>query len=141
MIKYTLLCDENHDFEGWFANAAGYERQAEAGQIRCPCCGTVKVRKAMMTPNIATSRKSSSSSETEAKVPEEVLDALRTLRREVVEKADYVGPRFAEEARKIHFGETEARGIYGEATPDEARGLADDGVEFMPIPVFPDDQN
>jgi hypothetical protein len=139
MIKYTLLCDDNHGFEGWFASAAGYDRQLEAGQIKCPSCGTAKVRKAVMTPNIATGK--TPTAKAEAKIPGEVLELLRAVRREVVKHADYVGPRFADEARKIHLGEIEARGIYGEATPAEAKALLDEGVQVHPLPKLPEDQN
>jgi hypothetical protein len=138
MIKYTLLCEENHDFEGWFASAAGYDSQAEAGQIKCPCCGTAKVRKAVMTPNVATRSKGAGPGRP---VSGEVLELLRAVRDEVLKNADYVGPRFAEEARKIHFGEIEARGIYGEATPAEAKALLDEGVQVQPLPKLPEDNN
>jgi hypothetical protein len=139
MIKYALLCADGHDFEGWFASSSGYERQAEAGQIACPVCGGGKVSKAMMAPNIATSEKRDGVGP--PPVPREVVEMLRAVRRHVVENADYVGPRFAEEARKIHFGETEPRGIYGEATVTEAKALLNDGVEVCPLPKLPDEQN
>jgi len=138
MIKYTLLCSEGHEFEGWFASSSGYERQAEAGHVTCPVCGGDKVTKAMMAPNIATSEKRSGGGQA---VPREVFDMLRAVRKHVVENADYVGPRFAEEARKIHFGETEQRGIYGEATIAEAKALLSEGVEVCPLPKLPDDAN
>src|SRR3712207_1039158 len=107
MIKYALRCERDHEFEGWFASAAGFERQVEEGHVTCPACGSAEVRKGMMTPNIATGEKRA-----KAAVPPEVLEAIREIRKHVTENADYVGPRFAEEARKIHFGETQARGIY-----------------------------
>jgi hypothetical protein len=138
MIKYTLLCAEAHEFEGWFPSSAGYERQAEAGQITCPVCGGDKVTKAVMAPNVATSEKRAGGG---SPVPREVIEMLRAVRQHVVENADYVGPRFAEEARKIHFGETEQRGIYGEATAAEAQALLSEGVEVCPLPKLPDEQN
>jgi hypothetical protein len=138
MIKYALLCADGHEFEGWFSSSNGYERQAEAGQIACPVCGGDKVSKGMMAPNIATSEKRDGGG---SPAPREVVEMLRAVRQHVVENADYVGPRFAEEARKIHFGETEPRGIYGEATVTEARALLDDGVEVCPLPKLPDEQN
>ena len=138
MIKYTLLCDNNHGFEGWFPNAAGYENQIEAKQIKCPACGDAKIRKAVMTPNIATRKKRTKSN---GPLSPEALDTLRAMRQHVVSNADYVGPRFAEEARKIHFGEIEARGIYGEATPAEAKALLDDGVNVSALPKLPEDYN
>jgi hypothetical protein len=136
MIKYTLRCADDHEFEGWFSSSAGYERQAEAGQIACPSCGGVQVRKAVMTPNIATSEKRASQP-----IPREVVDMIRAVRKHVTENADYVGPRFAEEARKIHFGETEPRGIYGEATTTEAKALVDEGVAVCPLPKLPEEHD
>jgi hypothetical protein len=138
MIKYTLLCDSNHDFEGWFPSVAGYERQAEMRQVTCPVCGSANVRKAVMTPNISTSKKRR---QTNGPLSPEAVSTLREVRKHVVENADYVGPRFAEEARKIHFGEIEARGIYGEATPAEAKALLDEGVNVAPLPKLPEDHN
>lgn len=138
MIKYALLCADGHEFEGWFPSSSGYERQAEAGQIACPACGGDKVSKAMMAPNIATSEKRDGAG---LPMPRDVVEMLRAVRQHVVENADYVGPRFAEEARKIHFGETEPRGIYGEATMTEAKALLNDGVEVCPLPKLPDEQN
>lgn len=139
MIKYALICEQDHEFEGWFPNAAGFDRQVEGGQVTCPACGSAEVRKGLMTPNIATSERQAKPAVPD--VPREVLDALREIRKHVTESADYVGPRFAEEARKIHFGESEARGIYGEATMAEAKALIDDGVEVAPLPKLPEDQN
>ena len=143
MIRYTLLCDKDHAFEGWFPSAAGYERQVEAEQIACPACGSAKVRKAMMAPNIATGKtaKKEQPNSGSGSLPAEALDALRALRQHVVDNADYVGSRFPEEARKIHFGEVEARGIYGEATPAEAKALLDEGVSVAPLPKLPEDRN
>ncbi len=138
MIKYTLLCADGHEFEGWFPSSAGYERQAQAGQVTCPVCGGDKVTKAMMAPNIATSEKRADGG---SPVPREVVEMLRAVRKHVTETADYVGPRFAEEARKMHFGENEPRGIYGEATVAEAKSLLSDGVEICPLPKLPDDAN
>ena len=138
MIKYTLLCDNNHDFEGWFPSVAGYESQIEAKRIKCPACGSAAVRKALMTPHIASGRKKAKSN---GPLSKEALDTLRAVRQHVVTNADYVGPRFAEEARKIHFGEIEARGIYGEATAAEAKALVDDGVNVSALPKLPEDHN
>jgi hypothetical protein len=138
MIKYTLVCEKEHDFDAWFDSVAGYERQAEARQVTCPDCGSAKVRKAVMTPNIATGRMRGQPSDA---ISPEGLAALRAMRQHVVDNADYVGPRFAEEARKIHYGEIEARGIYGEATPAEAKALIEDGVQVAPLPKLPEDHN
>jgi hypothetical protein len=137
MIKYALRCADEHEFEGWFPSSAGYERQAEAGQITCPSCGSAQVSKALMTPNVATSEKRSGGKP----VPQELADMIRAVRQHVTENADYVGPRFAEEARKIHFGEIEPRGIYGEATASDAKALIDDGVAVCPLPKLPEEHN
>jgi hypothetical protein len=139
MIKYTLICEQDHEFEGWFASAAGYDRQVEGGQVTCPVCGSAQVRKGIMTPNIATREKQTKAGGPQ--IPREVLDMLREVRKHVTENADYVGPRFAEEARKMHLGESEARGIYGEATVAEAKALIEEGVEVAPLPKLPEDQN
>jgi hypothetical protein len=138
MIKYTLRCADDHEFEGWFPSSAGYERQAAAGQITCPSCGNVQVSKAMMSPNVATSEKRADGN---APMPRELADVIRAVRQHVTENADYVGPRFAEEARKIHFGEVEPRGIYGEATATDAKALIDDGVAVCPLPKLPEEHN
>ena len=138
MIKYTLICENEHGFDAWFDSVAGYERQAEGRQVTCPDCGSATVRKAVMTPNIATGRVRGGPSDA---ISPEGLETLRALRQHVMDNADYVGPRFAEEARKIHFGEIESRGIYGEATPAEARALVEDGVQVAPLPKLPEDHN
>jgi hypothetical protein len=138
MIKYTLICEKEHGFDAWFDSVSGYERQAEAGRVTCPACGSAKVRKAVMTPAIATGRVRRRPSDA---ISPEGLETLRAMRQHVMDNADYVGPRFAEEARKIHFGEIEARGIYGEATSAEARALIEDGVQVAPLPKLPEDHN
>lgn len=142
MILYSLSCESGHAFEGWFANSEAYDRQSADGSLLCPVCGSTSVDKALMAPAVATSRKKDSV-RLAANVPEqqEVVAALRKLKKHLTDNADYVGPKFAEEARKIHYNETEKRGIYGEASSDEARSLADEGIEFHPLPVLPEDHN
>ena len=143
MIRFGLNCDKEHDFEAWFRNSEDFEAQKEGGLIVCPQCGSKDVRKALMVPAIS-SGKSAEKPQMALGMSEEqkrALAQLKALSQKVREKADYVGDKFAEEARKIHFGEVDARGIYGEATAEEAKSLVDDGVEFMPLPVFPDDHN
>ena len=139
MIKYALLCEGDHGFEAWFSSAAAFDRQAEAGQIVCPACGSADIRKALMTPNVATSKKRAQPSRVAA--PQEVAELVRAFRRHVTENADYVGPQFPAEARKIHFGETEPRGIYGEASLAEAKALLDEGVRVAPLPKLPEELN
>ncbi|MBE0694101.1 MAG: DUF1178 family protein [Aquamicrobium sp.] len=141
MIRFSLVCDKDHDFEAWFRSNDDFDTQAKRGFVECPACGSKKVGKALMAPAVSTGRKKEQIALAMGEAQKQALAQLKALAEKVRENADYVGDKFAEEARKIHFGETEARGIYGEATLDEARSLAEDGVEFMPIPVFPDDQN
>ena len=142
MIRYSLSCDSGHDFEGWFASSDAFDTQKGQGSVTCPACGSSEVDKALMAPNVATSRKKDSV-RLAANVPDqqEVVATLRKLRQHMTENADYVGPKFAEEARKIHYNESEKRGIYGEASSEEARALAEEGIEFHPLPVLPEDHN
>lgn len=141
MIRFSLACDHGHSFEAWFRNNEDYDSQQERGFVECPHCGSTKVTKALMAPAVSTSRKQEKTELAMNEAQKRAMAELRALSKRIRENADYVGDRFAEEARKIHFGEVEPRGIYGEATLDEAKSLADDGVSFMPIPVFPDDRN
>ena len=132
MIVYNLRCDSSHEFEGWFASSASFDAQATGGKLLCPMCASRKVEKAIMAPAVAGTRK---------EAPAEELRKMRRfmtgMRKYVEANADYVGPKFPEEARKIHYGETDPRGIYGETSKDEARALADEGVEFARIPWLP----
>ena len=141
MIRYDLLCDNGHAFDGWFRDAAAYDKAHGAGAVGCTICGSIKVEKALMAPAVSTSRKQEKIALAMGEAQKQAIAQLKALAEKVRENADYVGDKFAEEARKIHFGETDPRGIYGEATLEEAKGLAEDGVSFMPIPVFPEDRN
>lgn len=134
MIKYALSCNAGHEFEAWFRNAAEFDEQAEAQRVECPYCGSTSVTKALMAPAIA---------KTEASRREylKALDMVRKARSEMLKDAENVGDDFASEARKIHYKETEERGIYGRATDAEAKALREEGVEFTPLPVLPEDQN
>lgn len=142
MIRYSLACTRGHDFEAWFAGSEAFDDQRAGGSILCPVCGSSEVDKALMAPAVATARKKESMRFT-ANVPErqEAVAVLRKLRQHLTENADYVGPRFAEEARRIHYNETEKRGIYGEASLDDARALADEGIEVQPLPMLPEEHN
>lgn len=133
MISFNLRCAKDHVFEAWFKDGKSYDRQAKQGRVSCPACGDNKIEKAPMAPNIAAgvSRKERSS---QAGRAAEFRETLNKLRAEVEKNCDYVGPDFAEEARKIHYKESERRGIYGEATDQEAKSLEDEGVEFNRIP-------
>jgi hypothetical protein len=141
VIRFSLICEREHEFEAWFRSGDDFETQKRRGFVDCPTCGSSKVQKALMAPAVSTGRKREKFTLAMGEAQKEAMAQLKALSRKMRENADYVGDKFAEEARKIHFGETDQRGIYGEATPEEAKSLADDGVEFMPIPVFPDDRN
>jgi hypothetical protein len=135
MIRFTLRCNAEHEFEGWFHGGDAFEAQQQAGEIACPTCGDTRVEKALMAPNIGRSHK-----DVPALSPAQMRTMLVELRRQVETKCDYVGERFAEEARKIHYGEVDPHGIYGEATSEESRELAEEGIEFGRIPwVSPTD--
>lgn len=141
MIRFSLLCEREHQFEAWFRSNDDFDAQKKRGLVDCPSCGSHKVQKALMAPAVSTSRKQEKVALAVGDQQRKMIAQLKALSEKVRENSEYVGEKFAEEARKIHFGETDARGIYGEATLDEAKGLAEDGVEFMPLPVFPDDRN
>jgi|SRR5579883_217042 len=134
MILFKLRCGAEHEFETWFRDGASYERQAARGLITCPVCGDTDVEKAPMAPRLA---RSGDGSKQVPASPEQIRRMLQQLRRHVESNCDYVGERFAQEARRIHQGEAEARGIYGEATDDESRALADEGIEVARIPWVP----
>lgn len=141
MIQFSLTCAEDHCFDGWFRSNADFDQQFESGLVTCPVCGTPEVEKALMAPAVSTSRKREKMSLALNNEQQKVMKQLREMTEKVKENADYVGDQFASEARKIHFGETEQRGIYGEATAEDAKGLIEDGVSFVPLPKLPDDQN
>ena len=141
MIRFSLACDKAHEFEGWFRSNDDFEKQNKRGLVDCPTCGSNRVHKALMAPAVSTGRKKEKMALAMNAEQQRIMSEMKALSEKLRENADYVGDKFAEEARKIHFGETEARGIYGEATADEAKDLVEDGVPFMPIPVFPEDRN
>lgn len=141
MIRFALICEHEHEFEGWFRSNDDFDTQKKRGFVDCPTCGSHKVQKALMAPAVSTARKQETIALAMGEAQKQALAQLKAMAEKVRKNADYVGDKFAEEARKIHFGESDVRGIYGEATLEEAKSLAEDGVEFMPIPVFPDDRN
>jgi hypothetical protein len=129
MIRYDLRCANGDEFEAWFASIADYDKQAAAGMVECPHCGSSHVEKAPMAPAVRTSRS------VEARKEHAVAMAMAAkVREHIKEKFDYVGDRFAEEARKMHSGVTEERAIWGEATPEEAQELAEEGIPAAPLP-------
>lgn len=129
MIRFSLRCGAGHEFEAWFRNGDTFDAQKEAAEIACPECGDTQVDKALMAPNIGRSR-----DKLPALTPAQMRAALLELRRQVETHCDYVGGQFPEEARKIHYGEVDPHAIYGEASADEARELADEGIEIGAIP-------
>jgi len=138
MIRYQLKCDEGHGFEAWFKGSTAFDKQAKKSLVECPVCGTTDIAKDIMAPAIPKKGSVSQAHEERAEqVAREILDAATKVRDHVEEHCDYVGDQFADEARKIHYGETEERGIYGEATPDDAKELDDEGIQVMALPNIP----
>lgn len=155
MIRYALSCDNAHDFEGWFRSFDDFERQEREGAIACPACGSAKVERQLMAPAVLGRGAEAPAGQLPA-VPAVVaaqpamlpdprnaamMEALRQLRKAALAHSEHVGDRFAEEARKIHYNEAEARGIHGKATIEEAKALAEEGIPIQPLPVLPEDQN
>jgi hypothetical protein len=141
VIQYSLHCGNDHSFDAWFKNAAAFDEQQVRGMVTCAICGTPEVSKAPMAPAVARSGSEKMSLSAGQPDTAKVRELLRAYRHKVVSEADYVGDKFAEEARKIHFEEVEARGIYGEATRDEVVALAEEGIEFAPLPDLPEEHN
>ena len=137
MIVYNLRCRNSHEFEGWFKDSAAFDAQSKGGKVTCPVCDSRKVEKAIMAPAVSGAKKSAVTA-AEAKQMRQFMTGLRKY---VQDNADYVGPKFAEEARKIHYGEAEDRHIYGEATIDEAKELVEEGVDVAPLPPDVGDVN
>jgi hypothetical protein len=156
MIRYSLRCDRGHAFESWFQTSSAYDSQVKRKLVTCPACGSAGIEKAIMAPQIVSQKGRDNASPAPATpadvtVPtstplmmaqeRELRAKLKELRDHIVKNADNVGERFPNEARKMHYGDIEHRPIYGEASPDEARSLIDEGVEVSPLPVLPDDRN
>jgi hypothetical protein len=159
MIHYSLRCERGHAFESWFQSSAAYESQEKRKLVSCPSCGSVKVERGIMAPQIVSKKgrdaaapaPAASAAPAEMTTTEstpllmaqerELRAKLKELRDHITKNADNVGERFPNEARKMHYGDIEHRPIYGEASPDEARALIDEGVEVSPLPVLPDDRN
>ncbi len=135
MIVFDLRCRKNHIFEAWFRDSAAYEQQGADGGIVCPVCGDRKIVKAVMAPNISTPKEKSSAEQRQ--LVAQTTQLLYQMREQVEKNCDYVGERFAEEARRIHYGETEKRNIYGEATAEQADELRDEDIPFSRIPWVP----
>ncbi len=165
MIRYSLRCEHDHTFESWFQDSAAYGSQVRRKLVSCPVCGSAKVEKAIMAPRIVSKKTRERQEPVPVPAPKEAAPAeaphtpapastplmmaqerelrakLKELRDHIVKNADNVGEKFPNEARKMHYGEIEHRPIYGEASPEEARALIDEGVEVSPLPVLPEDRN
>ena len=157
MIRYNLRCDRSHTFESWFQSSSAYESQEKRKLVSCPSCGSTRVERAIMAPQIVSKKGREVAVPEPAAVPaestttestpllmaqeRELRAKLKELRDHITKNADNVGERFPNEARKMHYGDIEHRPIYGEASPDEARALIDEGVEVSPLPVLPGDRN
>lgn len=134
MIKYALQCDAAHEFEGWFGSSADYDDQAARGLVECPVCGSHAVSKQIMAPAVAGTKAQRSAPAADPRMREMMMTAMGEVRRHVEDNFDYVGDAFAKEARAIHEGKSEERGIYGEASPTEVKALVEDGVRVAPLP-------
>lgn len=151
MIRYDLICDKGHEFDAWFSDSAAYDKQAKRGFVECAVCGSSKVEKQLMRPNVGVKGNARSEPAVAPAQPmmtgpvdprlQQMMQMVRDIRKHVTENAENVGDKFAEEARKIHYNEADARGIYGNATPHEARELLEEGIEVHAIPVLPEDRN
>lgn len=138
MIRYALKCADDHAFESWFQSASAFEALQAQGHVACPVCGSGRVEKSLMAPAVLPKRAEAAPERPSLTEPANPFEeALAALRRKVEENSEYVGMNFAAEARRIHGGEAPERSIYGEARPDEARKLIEDGVPVAPLPFLP----
>jgi hypothetical protein len=158
MIRYALVCDQRHNFEAWFQSSADYDKQAKRALVSCPTCSSTKIEKAIMAPSIGRAGKSEGHTIVANELPatplapaapvamlppqeREMRKKLKDLRDHLIKNADNVGQKFPEEARKMHYGEIEHRSIYGEASPQDAKELYEEGIDFHPLPALPDERN
>lgn len=148
MIKYALACEQAHEFESWFPSSDAFETQRKRGFVTCPYCNSAKVEKQIMAPSVARKDKAPAPSAPEPQAvaalsekEKEIRAMLRAMREHVMKNAENVGANFAEEVRKMHYGEAEERSIYGETDLAEARALLEEGIDVLPIPAVPDDRN
>jgi len=146
MIRFALACDQGHGFDAWFSSGDSYDEQIEAGAIVCPDCGSGRVQKAPMAPAVLKGKGKGKGKQAPAEGPgkgdgKQTYAFLKGLREHLQANADDVGKAFPEEARKMHYGEAEARSIYGEATPEEAKSLHEEGIPAVPLPPLPEEHN
>jgi hypothetical protein len=142
VIRYSLSCEKSHEFEGWFSSSADFDSQLSRGLISCPSCGSQSVSKMLMAPFVSTARQKDATRTLAMDKAQKIAfakikETLATIR----SNAEDVGDKFPEEARKIHYGEAEERGIIGQASPDEAKALIEEGIDVAPLPILPDDVN
>jgi hypothetical protein len=142
LIRYSLVCDNGHAFEGWFSESADFDRQVATGFLTCPTCNSAAVSKSLMAPSVSTARRKDEKRAVAMDMAQkQVMAKLREAVTAIKANAEDVGEKFPEEARKIHYGEANARGIIGKASVEEVRALVDEGIEVAPLPVLPDDAN
>lgn len=142
MIRYSLTCDSAHTFEGWFAAGDDFDRQVETGFLTCPVCNSSAVSKSLMAPSVSTARKKEEKQVMAMDLAQkQVMTKLREAVAAIKANAEDVGEKFPEEARKIHYGEADARGIIGQASLQEVKSLVEEGIEVAPLPVLPEDAN
>ena len=153
MIRYSLVCADAHPFEGWFRSSDDFDHQAERGLVVCPHCGDTRVSKALMAPRVVTSENKAAPRPAETQPGEqlpvaavsaearEMLTRLKALKAKLIEGSEDVGARFVEEARRMHFGETPARPVHGQASAEEARALVEEGIDILALPVLPGERN
>lgn len=137
MIRYSLRCEAGHGFESWFKNAEGFAALQADGQVACPVCGAASVEKELMAPAVRPSRKAAASKPDLSAPASELEEKLAALKKQIEENSEYVGMNFAAEARKIHAGQAPERAIHGEAKPDEARAMIEEGLPVAPLPFLP----
>ncbi len=153
MIRYDLICEKGHEFDAWFSDSIAYDKQRKRGLVECAHCGSAKIEKQLMAPNIGSKGNRQSEVAVPAAAPQQMvagpidpraqmmMQMVREFRKHVTENAENVGDKFADEARKIHYNETKSRGIYGNATPDQAQELLEEGIAVHAIPILPEDRN
>ncbi|MEE9314468.1 MAG: DUF1178 family protein [Rhizobiaceae bacterium] len=142
MISFGLICDKEHEFDGWFSSSEDFEAQVKRKLVACPHCSSLKISKSLMAPRVSTGRQKDKINVAKMDATRrEVLGEMKKLREKIIDGSEDVGKEFPEEARKIHYGESEKKSIYGEASREDVESLIDEGVEIAPIPVLPDDAN
>lgn len=142
MIKYSLSCENAHQFEGWFSTSADFDSQVKNGFLTCPTCHSASISKTLMSPSVSTARKKEAKREMVMDMArQEAIAKIKQVIAEIKSNAEDVGEKFPEEARKIHYGEADARGIIGQASLVEVKELLEEGIDVAPLPVLPEDAN